>query len=132
MKHPFAVSAIFGLIAASANAQVGGTPTQDAMKAATLYSACTHPPTETPEVHEFAEQTCSAYLRGLTDGLFMMQVFAEKRHPTCLPSNTPVSVLDARRIFGDWLKMHPEAANDSAGLVAAHAIVEAYPCRGPN
>ncbi len=62
----------------------------------------------------------------------MMQTFAEKHRSTCLPGGSPVPLSDARRIFADWLKSHPAAANNSAGLVAAHAIVSAYPCPGSN
>jgi hypothetical protein len=117
--------------ATPANAQIGGKPTNDSLTAVMLYSACTHPSGETPEAHEFAEQTCSAYIRGLTDGLFMMQVFSERQQRTCLPSDAPIGNADARRIFDAWLKAHPEAAANSAGLVATYAIVSAYQCGKP-
>ena len=132
MKRLLLLGTIIGLIGGPANAQIGGEPTNDSLTAVALYSACTHSPGETREAHEFAEQTCSAYIRGLTDGLFMMQVFAEKHLPTCLPGDTPVPSAKARLIFENWLKAHPQAAKNSAALVAGYAIVSAYPCNASN
>ena len=126
MKRLLITGAVMMLATSSASAQVDDQPSADSLKAIMLYSACTHPPGETREAHEFAEQTCVAYMRGLTDGLFMMQVFAEKHRPTCLPSNGPVSNAEARSIFESWLKTHPELTNNSAGLVASYAIMDAY------
>jgi hypothetical protein len=119
---------IAGLVVAEA--QGPGQPTTDSLTAATLYTACAHPVKETPEVHEFAEQTCATYMRGLTDGLWMMRVLAEDHQPTCLPANTPIAVGEARRMFEAWLRTHPETATNSAGLVATMAIVKSYNCGG--
>jgi len=129
MKKFFVVGALVAIFATSADAQIGGVPSNDSFKAYALYSACTHPPSEKPEDHEFAEQTCSTYMRGLTDGLFVMQSFAANKRRTCLPTDTAISNAEARRIFESWLRAHPEAATNSAGMVATFAIVSAYPCR---
>jgi hypothetical protein len=128
MKHASVLSAIMAMTVISASAQ-GGSPSNDTLKAVTLYSACAHPSGESADTHEFAEQTCVTYMRGLTDGLFLMQTFVEKKGGVCLPPDQPVSLSDARRIFAAWLPNHPQFATNSAGLVVAAAIADAYKCR---
>jgi hypothetical protein len=129
------ITALAALMLASADptaAQIGGTPTHDSLTAVALYSACTHPPGETSDVHEFAEQTCAAYMRGMTDGLWVSQTFREKGRISCFPTDTPIGNDDARRIFTTWLKNHPEAAKNSAAIIVAYALTAAYPCRKLN
>ena len=94
-----------------------------------LYSACTHPPGETREAHEFAEQTCVAYMRGFTDGLFMMQVFAEKHGLRACLATGQSATQKPEASFKSWLKTHPKSTNNSAGLVASYAIMDAYRCQ---
>jgi hypothetical protein len=124
---------ILGILAArSAMAQVGGRPTTDTLNAMTLYSACTHPPGETPGDREVREEICTTYIRGLTDGLFMMQVFSDEHRATCLPGNTPISVTEARRIFEQWLREHPESGTNSAAVVVSVAMINAHKCPTAN
>jgi hypothetical protein len=65
----------------------------------------------------------------LTDGIFLMKTLVEKKGVVCLPPDQPVSLLDARRAFAEWLPGHPQFATNSAGVVVAAAIAEAYKCR---
>ena len=102
--------------------------TNDTLIASMLYAMCAHSSQETPQSHEFAEQTCVSYLRGMTDGMAVMQGLFDNGRSVCLPSGVPVEVPNARRAFTEWLRHHPEAENESAGLAAAFSIVNAYPC----
>jgi hypothetical protein len=68
------------------------------------------------------------YFRGLTDGLFLMKSFAEKGKAGCLPTDAPVSNAEAKGDFALFFRDHPEARENSAGLVASFAIMRAHPC----
>jgi len=80
--------------------------------------------------NEFVEQSCVAYLRGLTDGMFVMQSLINQGTRTCLPTNWSIGVPEARAVFETWVRTHPNAIDDSAGLVAAMALVQAHKCGG--
>ena len=60
--------------------------TNDTLTASMLYQMCAHSSRETPQAHEFAEQTCISYLRGMTDGMAVMQGLFDNGTPICLPS----------------------------------------------
>jgi hypothetical protein len=121
------------LLSTMATSAFAGQPSTDAFKAAVLYTACTYSVPGTPDDGDkFIEQTCEAYLRGLTDALFFMQAAARKSIPTCMPEQSSVTVTDARRIFVSWLDAHPDQAANSAGVVAAFAILNAYRCSNSN
>ena len=49
-------------------------------------------------------------------------------------SETPVvrTTTEAREEFEGYLKTHPEAAENSAGVVAAFAIIRAHQCQTSN
>jgi hypothetical protein len=100
--------------------------TKDTLTASELFSICT---TEAKQAHEFAEQTCVAYFRGMTDGMAVMQGLRDGGSPTCLPSGAPIDIPRARQIFTDWVRSHPEKGGSSAGLAAAFSIVWAYSCK---
>jgi hypothetical protein len=68
------------------------------------------------------------YLRGLTDGLFLMKAFDAKGSAGCLPAEMPISTAEAKRDLELFLQGHPEAMGNSAGLAAVAAITQAYPC----
>jgi hypothetical protein len=104
--------------------------TNDTLTASMLYQMCAHSSRETPQAHELAEQTCISYLRGMTDGMAVMQGLFDNGTPICLPSGgSPIDVPRARQIFTAWLKSHPETGDKSAGLAAAFSIIWAYPCK---
>lgn len=100
--------------------------THDDFKAGTLYATCF---VAASKPGDEADVACTTYMRGITDGIWMMQMMANDHTPTCTPENTPISVADARRAFKQWVDAHPEQQTHSAGLVAAWALVAAYKCR---
>ena len=102
----------------------------DTFTAASLYAACTHSVknANTPKDHEFLEQICTTYLRGLTDALFVMQSLASRGTRTCVPTNEAIGIQEARMTFEAYLQSHPSAASNSAGLVAAMSLVYAHAC----
>jgi hypothetical protein len=123
------VASVFaGII--SANAQTSG----DSFTAAALYTACTHsaPDANTEADHEYLEQLCTTYFRGLTDALFVMQSLADKGTRTCMPVSEPIGIQQARVVFEGFLQSHPNAAKNSAGIVSAMAQVYAHKCSGGN
>jgi hypothetical protein len=71
---------------------------------------------------------CNVYFRGLVDALFIMQEMNLAKKPVCMPGDASISVEDARRFFNRWMTLHPGNASNSAGLVAAMAVIGAYPC----
>lgn len=97
----------------------------DTFKARILESACSGSANTDQATRDFAQQTCSAYLRGLTDGLFAHKQFAGS---DCLPTDQPVSIAEATSELHIFLQEHPELADNSAGLVATAAIMGAHPC----
>jgi hypothetical protein len=105
-------------------------PSKDTFTAASLYAVCTHTVSDanTPKDHEELETICTTYMRGLTDGLFVMQSLEDKGTRTCLPVDAAISVQDARVTFEGWLREHPNTATNSAGLVAAMSLVYAHKC----
>jgi len=112
-------------IANPAIAQIGGD-SNDTFKAIVLYHACNPPVGADKATRDFAEQTCQVYFRGLTDGLFMMTTNLGKTG--CLPAESPISNAEARHQFESFFKEHPEAAQNSAAIVASYAIMKAHPC----
>lgn len=115
----------------SANAQIGG-PSNDTFKAGLLHSACNPPPATDQSTRDLALQTCEMYFRGLTDGLFLMKTFQDGGNAGCLPTNAPISDTEGRGDFELFLRDHPEAAKNSAGLVAVFGIMRAHPCAKAN
>ena len=102
--------------------------TQDRFTAKVLDSICSPDQQEPAQAREQAEALCGTYMLGLTDALFVMQSLARESQRTCMPTNTAVAVAEAKRIFHDWLVRNPQHAENTAGLVAAMAIVNAYKC----
>jgi hypothetical protein len=120
-----------GLTIPSGNAQVGG-PSNDTFKAEYLHTACNPPPGADQATRDSFQMTCDAYLRGLTDGLFLMKQFHDKGGAGCLPENTPISIVEAKADFELFLSEHPEASQNSAGIVVGFGIMRAHPCQGSN
>lgn len=126
MKH-LVLSALLGSLPVAAMAR---TTSNDTFTGRSLYSACTHNVSDanTKEDIEFIEQICTGYLRGLTDALFVMQSLTNVGQKTCLPRDQAISVAEAREVFQTYLRGHPQAISNSAGLVAAMSLVAAYKC----
>ncbi len=124
-----ALLAVLPSLAAPLRAQIGA-PSTDTFKASNLHDFCTmaaHTRDET--VQTIAEATCTVYLRGLTDGLFMMQILASKQRAACFPITAAIDVSEARRLFELWLASHPDQSVNSAAVVAFTALASAYPCK---
>jgi len=109
-----------------AHAQVGG-PSNDTFKAQDLYVAC-NLPADPNSTDDAAGLICQTYIRGLTDGLFLMKVFSDAGKAGCLPPDGAISVAEGRAEFEAFFLKHSEMATNSAGVVAALAIVQAHPC----
>ena len=111
---------IFGMH--SAHAQGSVQQPNNRFTAASLYAACMHSVSDakTPQDHEYLEQFCTAYFRGLTDALFVMRSLADQRIPTCMSVKEAIGVQEARVIFQNWLKSHPSDATDFSWIGSDH------------
>ena len=74
------------------------------------------------------QQICAGYLRGLTDAMYVMQVLAEKGQKTFLPEDRAIGFSEAREVFENYVRSHPQSIANSAGLVAAMSLVVAHRC----
>ena len=92
--------------------------------AGTLYTVCSVAAQQSNE----ADMACATYIRGITDAAWVMQLLANEQKRTCLPKDSPISVSEARRIFKEWIDVHPEAGGHSAGLIATTALLHAHRC----
>jgi hypothetical protein len=132
----FALAAILSLSSPLyAQVQADGEPPptdgepllDDTFPAKTLAAACQPPAAMETNAKAAADQLCTNYLQGLTEGLYVMMVVAGGRS-TCLPRTDAISVPDARREFLDYLNENPEVADHSAGLAVILGILKAHPC----
>lgn len=110
-----------------AHAQIGG-PSNDVFKAEALHAVCNAPSSTAKADKDLADGMCESYFRGLTDGLFLMKASLDHGDAGCLPSESPISEAEAKGDFELFLRDHPDAAKNSAGLVATFAIMRAHPC----
>lgn len=101
--------------------------TNDTLTAGAFYSACL-----ASDATGSDDGLCNSYFRGLTDALFVMEQMNLSHRLTCIPTQTAVSVEDARRMFNRWMTAHPENAANSAGLIAATAVINSFPCPKAN
>jgi hypothetical protein len=125
----FSLASAISVLSCSAMAQVGG-PSHDTFKAQDLYLACTAPNADGKSADGFSfDAFCNAYIRGLTDGLFLRKAFADGGKGKCLPADTPIPNGEARADFIAFVSAHPEALKNSAGVVATAAIIAAHPCQ---
>jgi hypothetical protein len=99
----------------------------DSFPARTLAAACQPAAGMEVNAKAAADQLCTSYLRGLTEGFYVMQIVAGGRQ-TCLPRTDPISIADARRQFLDYLDENPDIADHSAGLAVILGILKAHPC----
>lgn len=131
MRAPLSIAAMLAATALCTQqsvAQVGG-PSNDFFKAEMLDSVCNPPTSAAKADKESAAEVCGLYFRGLTDGLFLMKTSLDHGDAGCLPSESPISEAEARGDFELFLRDHPEAAKNAAGLVATFAIMRAHPCQ---
>jgi hypothetical protein len=132
----FAFAAIIALSSPlSAQVQPDGEPPpndgppalDDSFPAKTLAAACQPAPSLDQNAKAVADQMCTSYLRGLTEGFYVMGLIAGGRS-TCLPRTDPITIADARRQFLDYLDENPDVADHSAGLAVILGILKAHPC----
>jgi hypothetical protein len=93
-----------------------------------LKDACEPAAGESDTAKVADDKICQAYLRGLTDGLFMLAAAQDSNVPLCLPQDGPVSPAEARDDFNSYVADHPEALQHAAGMTAAIAIIKAHSC----
>jgi hypothetical protein len=94
-----------------------------ALDAIQLYRDC-H--AKTRSVGDFG---CIAYIHGFLDGIATGRVVAEKKPGMFCPPKEGVSVDQGRLIIEKYMRNHPGELNQAAGLVAADAMYDAFPCR---
>jgi len=88
-----------------------------------LYRSC-H--SKEGSVGDFA---CVAYIHGFLDGLITGRM-AGKQNPAILcPPKDGISVDQSRLIVEKYMRDHPDELNKETGLVAASAMLDAFPCR---
>jgi hypothetical protein len=127
MRTALSIALVFGLTG-GASAHAFG-PSADTFKASTLHSVCNPPSSGVDQADlMLATDICQMYLRGLTDGLFLDKSFADARNGGCLPTDSPVSIAEAKGEFEAYLAANPNLAENSAGLVAAFGIMVGHPC----
>lgn len=76
-----------------------------------------------------------AYLRGLTDGIewaMSRSRFDETASPPpfCAPPNLAIATEQYRQILSEQIRLHPEQAQQWAGLVMMDALKRTFPCLG--
>ncbi|HWC63279.1 MAG TPA: Rap1a/Tai family immunity protein [Rhizomicrobium sp.] len=106
----------------------GESTTDPGFKASALRDACDPPVGAGQAEKDDGDRLCQAYLRGVADGLFLSGALHQSGAPICLPQDGPISPSEAKDELKDYLAGHPEAANRSAGMAAALAIIAAHPC----
>jgi hypothetical protein len=90
-----------------------------------LLALCSVAPSEPPSL-------CEAYLLGLTDALFFMQVAARRGNQTCMPEDGEIGVPDALRIFREFAEKNPSMLDMRSGVAAPLSIIAAYKCPNSN
>lgn len=130
-----AAAVVFCALSGPASAQMSGQ-SADNLTAGLLYRACNASGAPDSHLRDMAAQTCAMYFRGLTDGLWLMQTIRDSKdtaaaeaYAGCLPGGSPIPTSEAIREFQLFLKEHPQAAGNSAALVATMGIMRAHPCR---
>jgi Rap1a immunity proteins len=93
-----------------------------------LGAACAAPAGQDKNAQALAENTCTSYLRGLTQGLFLQSRIEDSGAAACMPKEGPIPVEDARSDVLDYLARNPAASDREAGVAAALAIVRAHSC----
>jgi hypothetical protein len=121
MIHTLTVRVVTSLVIAIA--ALAAMPAEaDEFTGAQLYTLCT-------ESKETVQHTaCLAYVRGVTDGLFMAQAMQEQRVRSCFPKDSPIDPVQARLIVEKYMRNNPEQLDRGAIVVAFTALATAFPC----
>ena len=73
------------------------------------------------------ELECRGFVEGFLSGLQIGGVISQTKWTYCRPA-AGVSVDRGRDIIEDYLRDHPEAQSEEAGISAAAALSRAFPC----
>ena len=122
-----ALVTLFVLTGQPAQAQ-DDNDTDPGFDARSLRDVCDPPATLDQNAKTAADRICQAYLRGVTEGLFMIGAVEQSGAPVCLPDDGPVSPAEAKSEFQDYLADHPDSLGHSAGLVVTFGIIAAHGC----
>ena len=101
---------------------------QGSFKAGTLASACAPPPNLPIDQKANASLLCDAFLLGVTQGMFSMEVADLAGITVCMPTDNTLSPREAKSILLDALKQRPQDATAEAGPTVTSAIIKRYQC----
>ena len=73
--------------------------------------------------------SCVAYIRGLTDGLYLADNMAGAADRWCPPNDAVPDVDQSVLIVQKYFQDHPEHLSRNAGTVATLALYLAFPCK---
>jgi hypothetical protein len=74
------------------------------------------------------EGYCLSYVRGFMDGMTLGRAAGQRGPGIYCPPNEGMSVDQTRLIVEKYLRDHPEKLHQDAALLAAEAIIRAFPC----
>ena len=119
MRYIRVASLIFCVVSAS-------TVNVKALPGTLLYRDCHE------KTRSIGDAMCVAYIHGFLDGLVIGRVAGEQNPPVLCPPKDGIEVDQGRLIIEKYLRDHPERLHEEAGLLAAAAMLDAFPCRKSN
>jgi hypothetical protein len=124
-----ALATLFSVSCLPARAQ-DSDPPQDSFTAQALKDSCQPAAGLDKNARALADLTCSSYLRGLTEGLFLQTYIQSSGAATCIPQDSPISIDDAKSALLNYLASNPDASSHEAGVAVVLGVVRAYACSG--
>jgi len=88
-----------------------------------LYQACKS------ASHSSMDLVCIAYVHGFLDGFQLGRFVGTGPQSKYCPPKDGVSVDQGRLIIEKYLREHPQDLHTQAGLMAASAMMDAFPCK---
>ena len=101
---------------------VTGQPAM-ALSGLDLVKYCDKPP------RTIESSICGAYVHGVIDGMFIADIRSAIGQRWCPPEAQVPSVEQSVLIVQKYLHDHPDKLNDAAGILAAVALYQAFPCK---
>ena len=117
------IAAMVLLLVGALSARADGNLT-----AGQLGQMCAMSATAAQHERDIADSICAAFLLGLTGGMYVMQQLADRAQSPCMPKEGSLRIPEAKGLFENYLRSHPNFAGNSAGLIAALAIANAFSC----
>jgi hypothetical protein len=93
----------------------------EAMTGTELYTVCSQRGKDT------SSSLCGAYIHGFLDGMTMGYVAHDSVEKYCPPEDG-IAITQGRLIIEKYLRDHPDKLNQDASLLAAFAMMDAFPC----